>query len=69
MGDHGTTMATLKMVPDLLDRSGYVKKINRCWNDLPVANVQPNFELSPLVVDNYGSCEKQSRIKEVDNDE
>ena len=36
-------MATLKMVPDLLDRSAYVKKINRCWNILPVANVQPNF--------------------------
>ena len=36
-------MATLKMVPDLLDRSAYAKKINRCWDVLPVANVQPNF--------------------------
>ena len=36
-------MATLKMVPDLLDRRAYVKKINNCWNVPPVANVQPNF--------------------------
>ena len=38
-------MATLEMVSYLLvlDRSAYVKEINRCWNEHPVANAQPYF--------------------------